>query len=769
MSEEDFPSWTSSQSLNVIESNGMVDVLVKGQRYMSWQSGDEVALRIAIVQLYQSGNGTQDDLARAFKRHVNSIQKYVADFSKEGVRGLIPQRAGPQSRWKLTKKLRAKILLITLKEGVEELEDIQNRLKVLWDEEVSLPIIKLALTDAGFWNEPSQSLDLETIQGELFDTKENPEQPTLRFTGETEVKDIQISEETTRRNDDPIDLNADLDQRRSYSTGQRIYLDCLERGGFNTYAGGLLLVPFLERHSFLPILKRVVDLPTYEGYKLEELCQTLFYFDVFGFHSMEDFKRAYCEEFGVLVGRSQSPSLFTLRRFLHNVKALEIGERLIDAFALEYLKSGIAKWGTIYIDGHFLPYHGMTHITKGWHAVRQMPMKGSYHFIGVDAKFHPWLFLVRSSSEDLLEKIPEMIKKARKIAEEAGLSQEDTTQLIVIFDREGYSAKLYRYLDARDDEGDHKRVIFISWAKYSDKWVHDIEQEKFDQTAWVGYEIKKPEQIKYFQTERVMNKYGKIRTIVIESGAKQMRGAIYTNGTGGEIKAEKVIELMCRRWGEENLIKELMNKHMINYMPGYVFEDIQEQPMVDNPKIKALKKERAANVQELHKLKIQLADQVLKKSEEHADWDHTRKSEPEISQKIIGIDNAILLLNQQIDKLPVQLRYDDVHDGQKLQMLNYEKKRFLDGIKVFTYNMKEKMCQILLKYYPSRKEILSALAMIIERAGDIKLEGGRLNVSIRSFQDQEINYAARHLLEELNHMQPRTLDKYRFPIHYELQ
>ena len=51
--------------------------------------------------------------------------------------------------------------------------------------------------------------------------------------------------------------------------------------------------------------------------------------------------------------------------------------------------------------------------------------------------------------------------------------------------------------------------------------------------------------------------------------------------------------LLCRRWGEENLIKELLLKHLINYSPGYVFEELEEQPMVDNPEIKQLKKEKA--------------------------------------------------------------------------------------------------------------------------------------------------------------------------------
>jgi hypothetical protein len=82
----------------------------------------------------------------------------------------------------------------------------------------------------------------------------------------------------------------------------------------------------------------------------------VFYLDLFGFRSLEDFKRAYPEEFGVLVGRTQSPSLFTLRRFLHKVRELGQGEALIDEFAVTSLRTGLAAWGVMYIDGHFMPY-----------------------------------------------------------------------------------------------------------------------------------------------------------------------------------------------------------------------------------------------------------------------------------------------------------------------------------------------------------------------------------------------------------------------------
>ncbi len=46
---------------------------------------------------------------------------------------------------------------------------------------------------------------------------------------------------------------------------------------------------------------------------------------------------------------------------------------------------------------------------------------------------------------------------------------------------------------------------------------------------------------------------------------------------------------------------------------------------------------------------------------------------------------------------------------------------------------------------------------------------GILKVRLRRFKNQEIDYAARRLCEELNAMAPRTLDKVQLPIHYEVQ
>lgn len=78
------------------------------------------------------------------------------------------------------------------------------------------------------------------------------------------------------------------------------------------------------------------------------------------------------------------------------------------------------------------------------------------------------------------------------------------------------------------------------------------------------------------------------------------------------------------------------------------------------------------------------------------------------------------------------------------------------------------MCGLLLNHYDEKKEILPALAMIVERGGHVKLEGGQLLVRLKRFKNREIDYAARHLCEDLNGMNPVTLDRFRFPIRFQV-
>jgi len=158
MDDVNFPGWRPEKSIQVVEGDGRTRVLVKGKLYMSWQSGDEGCVRLAIAQLYECGLGTEEDLAEAFGRH-----------------GLISERRGPKGRWKLTPELRGKILLIVLREGIWKLEAIQQRLMEAWHEAVSVPSIQQVLEENGLGEPTTRGVGDEVAQGELFALEPEPQ------------------------------------------------------------------------------------------------------------------------------------------------------------------------------------------------------------------------------------------------------------------------------------------------------------------------------------------------------------------------------------------------------------------------------------------------------------------------------------------------------------------------------------------------------------------------------------------------------------------
>ena len=764
---------TGGKRIVLVEDSHRQVLMVEGRPYMQWAIEDVLTKRLAIVQLHQLQVGSYEQIAVAFGISTKSVYNLIRMFLAEGPVGLLTTTRGPKSPWKLTPRLRGKVLLAYLKEGILGYEAIRQRLAA-GGEEVSTGSIRQVLLENGLAPEAQVATDLAKPV-ELFHTEADEQQLVFTFP-RAEARDPGMDGAKSSGPDRSVAgrlhrgeeglLPVESTARRHYSPGQRVYLDQLKQGSYNSYAGGLLFSPLLCQYPFASTIREVLRLGPHEGYTLEELSQTLFYLDVFGFRSLEDFKRVYPEEFGVLIGRSSSPSHFTLRRFLHKVRQLARTEQLIEAFSRMYLKTGLAQWGVLYIDGHFLPYYGRVPITKGWHGVRKIPMKGSYHFLGVDESFVPWIFLVRSSLEDLLQKVPELIDKAKEAARNAGVEPERIDELIVVFDREGFSGPLYGYLDGRDQG--HRRAMFVTWAKYSEKWVYEIPEGAFDKTAVVGYQIQKSQKIQYTETERRMSKYGAIRAIVIQRAADGKRMAIYTNAEEEQLDGGRVVQLMCRRWGQENLIKELLGKHFINYMPGYVREPLQAQPLVDNPRVRELKKKRGVLTGELHNLKVQLADTILEGATDQTRWEQIRGQEVPLLTEIVSRENQILFLDRELEGLPEKLPYDQAHGGRRLEALNYEKKRFLDCIKVYAYNAQRRMCELLLQHYDKQKELLPALSMIAKRGGTIRLQGGRLRVRLKRFKNPEIDYAARGLCEDINGMDPVTADRFQLPLWFEV-
>ena len=167
------------------------------------------------------------------------------------------RQSGPRECWKITPEIKFKIIEVAFRNRDISYEQMVKVLKHRWGVSVSINSIRSVLRENGFIEERTNKDDLWQ-QGDLFD-RGNREQLQMDFFGseEPQVPFLSLSSLDMDKRDGN-DSYSKAKARSSYSKAQRIYLDQLEQGLYSAYAGGLLLIPLLEKYNYLPTIEREI-------------------------------------------------------------------------------------------------------------------------------------------------------------------------------------------------------------------------------------------------------------------------------------------------------------------------------------------------------------------------------------------------------------------------------------------------------------------------------------------------------------------------------
>ena len=269
MDERQFKGFNALARIQKIETNGRIEVLVDGQKYMEWIRGDEVSYRMGVIQLYQTGKGSQEEIAKAFGIHVNSVYNYVKSYKQEGGKGL-NKKENQVEPWKITPEMKFKILEIAFRNRDLSLEEMVKELEKRWNQKVSRNSLGMVLMENGFIKEEVRKDDLNLGERELFEGEEWE----FKF---DEAKEGRVGIPKDAENSVRIERagpGIGIEKgKEGYSRGQRVYLNELEtgsenhieKGTYNAYGGGLLFVPLIERYDFMGMMKGIIDLARHEG------------------------------------------------------------------------------------------------------------------------------------------------------------------------------------------------------------------------------------------------------------------------------------------------------------------------------------------------------------------------------------------------------------------------------------------------------------------------------------------------------------------------
>lgn len=451
--------------------------------------------------------------------------------------------------------------------------------------------------------------------------------------------------------------------------------------------------------------------------------------------SIERFKTALQRDFGALIGTPSVPTVRTLRQ-----RVAELAESL-DAVALNrimfrnYVRAEPVWEGVYYLDGHFCPYTGEEPTAKGWDAKRRLARPGQTDQYVHDVTGRALFFIHCPANDHLSRKVPELLEEIRRVAGEQSI--------LLIFDRGGFSSRLFSYLDKQG-------VGYITFLK-GRLAKRRFSAEKFEK-HWYAFEGQRWV-YQIYEKGRRLRGVGRVRTLVVRHGEAQV--PVLTNSH--EMAAAKVVHLQRLRWRQENSFKYLSEHYGVEQLIQYGAEEKPDPTLVNNPvrqRLRALVEETS---QELVEAEACLG-RALDGNEEqiHPSSRGLKIANAKLRRGIAELKQKLVRLKNRLRHTPARLPKNQLDPKAQQATLKTDRRNLVNVIKIATYNAERLLARQFNEVYQDSRDYLTIFRSLFHQPGTIsRMPDGSLRVEIQSPSDPKVSHALGILIQNLNEKNPQ--------------
>lgn len=721
------------------KSSGQGTILFQGWPIMLYALDDRETMKSVAAQLVKNELATVPEVSRGLSIPPSTLRDAVSAFSDSGIRGLIPAQRGPKGPWKFTPERRQRALETARTQPEATWAEITASANEVEAEQVSQRHVQRCLQNV---RSRPQRACLSADRAACSPVEESQASPLAA----TEVAEGGVTV-TSEMSGEPA--------LPSLTVADRRYLARLRTGVDSAFGGGFLALPFLHDLDFAGLVARTFSSLPDLGYTVLQMALAFFFLALFNVPSLEATRILLFTEFGLLLGRRRGPGLDKLRRFLKSVQAVERSEAFVLGVAQQLITMGVVDWEILYLDGHFIPYFGRHVVRKGYFTVRRLAMKGHQAYYANDPQGRPFFFLLTPASDQLTAVIPRMIEQVRAIVGDRWVDW----VLTLIFDRGGFCAALFKLLDELE-------VHWITWLKLNRELRQILDQlpEEGFRRHLIRLKTTKV-QLKLTEIGVYLKGYGWTRAVVILDLKTGARLAVISNDRSRS--PQEIVRLMLLRWGQENFFKIMRAEKKLDYSPGYAFDAVREESLVDNPQIKVLRAKKKALKAEQARCQGELGGRLLRRKRDTISLETYKGQQEKLVRRIASLGREIDRLKAELKTLPKKVPIGQVLEA-PLEQGNFERKRFFDEMKLVAYHAEEQLLEILSKSYTG-KDRRVVLHQILHRGTWVQLVGETLYVRLKPFDRPSVQRAAEALCAALNDKEPRTLDKFRFRVVYAVQ
>ena len=654
------------------DANGNVDIYWGGRLYYSFNRSDLFEKKLGIALLANLGV-LRKTICSLFQISRRTITNIVDVYKNKGVAGLKDYKPGPES-------VEEELIQFVIKKYIE-LEGkrgFQNKI---------LEAVEEKAVRGEFKNSISRSM-LQKILKEYKADREEQKQRNLeeRLNREREEANRERRNKGKNERDDADNGDKQPELIQAIPEGEEI---CVEHGG--SAAAAIFLDTYGTAH----------DIPnTFEKgnhYSNRELAVTFAMLNAGEVVTVEQgFENLASYEMGGLLGKNKLPSLSLYRKRIPEiVEQMDMREVLLET--AKRVKKKLAFSRIVYIDGHFMPYHGSSETLHGYYPQKRLAMHGREYFFVHDRNGLPVYAAISDGYHKMQHYIATVDEKLRDIY---GVKEKE---LLEIFDRGGYSKAFC--------VGIAERIRFICWRS-DGRVVPTIEEWEEVVVEHQGNDYGEVKERTFYAWGRtrefqVEDKTAIFREVWIRKGNKV--SPALTNDM--ELSTHEVVRALTRRWGaQENMFKELKD-HGIDRIHSYGKEEYTEEFLykqgledrdegiireIANPEIRVENKKLAKLTAEKRKL----AEKIL--SFEKAE---KKKELAGVKIKYDDVAGRIKKLIERRSSLPKKVNLFGRIQEENIVRLCDEKKLFFDWLKMNAIWAKREMIEIVKPYYQDLRDL----------------------------------------------------------------
>ena len=685
-------------------------VVVSGVVLAQYALGDRMAEASAMVSLVEQGFADQNDVARAFGCSSRTVRRHQRRFEAGGLAALGRASGYPKGRQRLPSARRRSVL--RWKSAGLSNREVAHRLGV------SEKAVRKLLGRMGWVAAAAEQVALP-LPGSA--------DPKLSaFAAATESPPCEETP-TLSLDNDPADRRLDRllaclglleDAAPQFRDGLRV-----------PRAGVLLAVPALIDSGVIELARRVYGSLGPSFYGLRTTVLTLLLMALLRLRRPEALKEHSPADLGRLLGLDRAPEVKTLRRKLTRLAARSRASQFGRALAEHRIQARGAVLGFLYVDGHVRAYHGQHALPKAHVARMRLAMPATTDYWVHDAAGDPLFVLTAEANAGLVKVLPQILSEIRTLVGER--------RLTIVFDRGGYSPRLFRQLLA---EG-------FDLLTYRKGRVRRVPKARFQEQsgAFEGREIR------YRLADQGVRLLGgalRLRQVtrLCEDGHQT---AILTSRR--DLSAVEVAFRMFERWRQENFFKYLREEYALDALVDYAVEPDDPARDVPNPKRNALADQLREARAELARLHAEYGRAVLHNPERRRPTVRGFKiAHGQLGQALRATMEKVERLETQYAALPKRLPVGEV-TAEPVVKLAPERKLLTNLLKMVAYQAETDLVRRLTPHYRrAEQEGRTLIQTALQSAADLAVSDTELRIVLAPLSSAHRTRAIGALCEELN-------------------